>query len=140
MRQNPSGQILFRGLLLFLITEVSMPFKAKKPCSHRGCSKFTAERFCEEHSKQNAREYERYRRSPETRKHYGQTWRRIRNRYIAAHPLCEQCSRDGRLIPAQEVHHIKPLADGGTHDVDNLTALCSSCHSRITLGENNRKH
>jgi 5-methylcytosine-specific restriction protein A len=116
-----------------------MPYKPKKPCSHPGCPKLTDGRFCEAHAKQDAREYEKYRRDPDTRKRYGRAWKRIRDRYIAAHPLCEQCERNGRLTPAQEVHHIKPLAAGGTHDAVNLMALCSSCHSGITLGENNRR-
>ena len=115
-----------------------MPYKPKKPCARPGCSKLVTGRFCEDHNKQDAREYEKYRRDPETRKRYGRAWKRIRDRYIAAHPLCEQCSRDGRLTPAQEVHHIKPLANGGTHDEGNLMALCTACHSGITLAANNQ--
>jgi len=69
---------------------------------------------------------------------YGRAWRRIRDRYIAAHPLREQCAAAGRITPAREVHHIVPLASGGTHGEDNLLALCSPCHSGITLGEINR--
>jgi len=89
--------------------------------------------------KQDAGEYERYRRDPETRKRYGREWRQIRARYIAAHPLCKQCQQNGQLTPAQEIHHILPLSQGGTHDEQNLMALCSSCHSGITLAENNRR-
>ena len=114
------------------------PYKPKKPCAHPGCPKLVAGRFCEDHAKQDAREYEKYRRDPDTRKRYGRAWKRIRDRYIAAHPLCEQCCLDGRLTPVQEVHHIKPLSDGGTHDTANLMALCTTCHSGITLAANNR--
>ena len=116
-----------------------MPYKPKKPCAHPGCAKLVTGRFCDEHNKQDAREYEWYRRDPEARKRYGRAWKRIRDRYITAHPLCERCSQDGRLTPAQEIHHIKPLANGGTHDEGNLMALCSACHSGITLTENNRR-
>jgi 5-methylcytosine-specific restriction protein A len=116
-----------------------MPYKPKKPCAHPGCPNLTAGQFCEAHAKQNARDYEKYRRDPNTRKRYGRAWKRIRDRYIAAHPLCEQCQRDGRITPAEEVHHILPLSQGGTHAEDNLMALCTSCHSGITLGENNRQ-
>ena len=42
------------------------------------------------------------------------------------------------MTAAQEVHHIVPLAEGGTHDEDNLMALCKSCHSRITVREGGR--
>jgi len=96
-------------------------------------------RFCEVHARQDTREYERYRRDPETRKRYGQVWRRIRARYIASHSICEMCRREGQLTPATQVHHIKPLAEGGTHNEGNLMALCASCHSGITLAENNRR-
>ncbi|GHU82187.1 restriction endonuclease [Clostridia bacterium] len=116
-----------------------MPRKPKRPCQHPGCPKLSDGLFCEAHTKENAREYEHYRRDPATRKRYGRAWKRIRDRYIATHPLCEQCQREGRLTPAQEVHHIKPLTDGGTHETGNLMALCKPCHSGITLGENNKQ-
>jgi 5-methylcytosine-specific restriction protein A len=116
-----------------------MPYKPKKPCAFPGCRELTATRFCPTHAKQDAREYERYRRDPATRKRYSHEWRRIRNWYISQHPLCERCDAAGRITPAQEVHHIRPLSQGGTHDESNLMALCSSCHSGITLAENNRR-
>jgi 5-methylcytosine-specific restriction protein A len=117
---------------------IPIPYKPKRPCRHPGCPNLTDGLFCERHAKENAREYERYRRDPATRGRYGRAWKRIRDRYIKAHPLCEECQRNGRLTPAQEVHHIIPLSDGGTHDEGNLMALCSSCHSGITLAANNR--
>ena len=115
-----------------------MPFKPKRPCSHPGCPKLTDSRFCEEHSKKEAKRYERYQRDPAMKKRYGRSWKRIRDRYIAAYPLCEQCQKNGRITPAEEVHHIKPLSQGGTNDVDNLMSLCTSCHSEITAREGGR--
>jgi len=53
--------------------------------------------------------------------------------------LCEQCKSEGRLTAAEEVHHILPLADGGTNDESNLMALCKSCHSKITAASGNGK-
>lgn len=52
--------------------------------------------------------------------------------------MCEQCQQDGRLAPAQEVHHILPLRDGGTHVDENLMSLCTNCHSAITAREGGR--
>ena len=115
-----------------------MPLKPKRPCSHPGCPKLTDGRFCAEHARQEAKRYEHYQRDPATRKLYGRTWRKVRDRYRAAHPLCERCLERGRITPTQEVHHIKPLAQGGTNDDDNLTALCTSCHSEITAREGGR--
>lgn len=115
-----------------------MPKKPKRPCSYPGCPELTDSRFCEEHGKKEAARYEKYDRDPATRKRYGRAWKRIRDRYIAAHPLCAECKRQGMLTPATEVHHILPLARGGTHDRSNLMSLCTSCHSTITAKDGDR--
>lgn len=112
-----------------------MPRKPKRPCSYPGCPCLTDERFCPEHARQDARRYEQYQRDPATKKRYGRTWQIIRDRYIQAHPLCERCRTEGRVTVAREVHHIKPLSRGGTHDPANLMALCKPCHSAITAKE-----
>jgi 5-methylcytosine-specific restriction protein A len=52
---------------------------------------------------------------------------------LARHPLCELCEQAGKLIPADEVHHILPVADGGTHAESNLQALCKPCHAAVTF-------
>lgn len=117
-----------------------MPYKPKRPCSHPGCPELVDGRFCVKHAKQEARRYEKYIRDPNTRKRYGRRWKRIRDHYIAAHPLCEQCEKLGRVTPAEEVHHIKPLAQGGTNDKENLMALCKPCHSGITARQGDRWH
>ena len=97
-----------------------VPTKPKRPCSYPGCPKLTDGRFCEEHAKAEAKRYEKYDRDPAVRRRYGRAWKRIRDRYIQEHPLCELCQRDGRLTPAEEVHHKVPLSEGGTHARDNL--------------------
>ena len=115
-----------------------MPRKPKRPCSSPGCPELTDGRFCPDHAKKEASRYEKYQRDPETRKRYGRAWKRIRDRYITAHPLCEECKREGKLTPAAEVHHILPLSRGGTHDESNLMALCTPCHSAITARDGDR--
>ena len=115
-----------------------MPYKPKRPCSHSGCPELTNGRFCEEHAKQEAARYEKYQRDPATRKRYGKTWRKIRTAFLSANPLCEICKSDDKLIPAELVHHIVPLADGGTNEWSNLQALCSNCHSSLHLTERNK--
>lgn len=116
-----------------------MPYKAKRPCKYPGCPNLTDRDYCAEHISQARYEYEHYRRDPETKKRYGSQWRKIRALYVKTHPLCEECLKNGRTTPVQEVHHIIPLADGGTHDFSNLMSLCKSCHSAITMAETNRK-
>jgi len=115
-----------------------MPRKPKRPCSHPGCPALTDGRYCEQHQREADARYNKYERDPATRKRYGRTWKRIRDRYIAAHPLCEQCQAAGTITPAEEVHHILPLSRGGTHAEENLMSLCTSCHSKITAREGGR--
>ena len=110
-----------------------MPKMPKHPCGFPGCPNLTDGRYCEEHVRQENRRYERYQRDPATKRRYGRAWQRIRNRYAAAHPFCEECYKKGVLTPTEEIHHITPLAHGGTHADDNLMALCKPCHSRITV-------
>lgn len=117
-----------------------MPRKPKRPCSYPGCPRLTAGRFCEEHSKLEAKYYNRWERDPETSKRYNTEWRKIRKWYASAHPLCEECLRAGRYTPTQVVHHILPLRDGGTNAENNLMALCHSCHGRIHAERGDRWH
>ena len=76
-----------------------MPTKPKRPCSYPRCPKLTDGRFCEEHAKVEAKRYEKYDRDPAVRRRYGRAWKRIRDRYIQEHPLCELCQQEGRLAP-----------------------------------------
>ena len=110
-----------------------MPTKPKHPCAWPGCPELVeaGQMYCEEHARQEARRYERYGRDPRTAKRYDYKWKKIRYKYIKAHPLCERCLSEGRTVEAREVHHIRPLAAGGTHASENLMALCKQCHSRI---------
>jgi 5-methylcytosine-specific restriction protein A len=53
---------------------------------------------------------------------------------------CELCVgeapfRDDDGFPLREVHHIKPLAEGGAHIVENAVALCPNCHRRCHHGQ-----
>lgn len=46
---------------------------------------------------------------------------------------CECCAQAAPFMtssgaPFLEVHHVKPLADGGPDTVDNAVALCPNCH------------
>ncbi len=115
-----------------------MPRKPKRPCSYPDCPKLTDGRYCEEHEKLIAKNYEKYNRDPAVRKRYGRTWKRIRDRYIKAHPLCEECKKNGKITAAEEVHHIIPLSKGGTSADDNLMSLCTPCHSEITARDGDR--
>lgn len=97
------------------------------PCLEPGCGYLVdgTEKYCQAHKI----EREKYRalfRGNTTARGYGHLWGKVRARYIALNPLCEDCKSRGRILAADEVHHI----DGNTrnnHD-DNLMALCRPCH------------
>ena len=108
-----------------------MPSKPKRPCSYPGCPNLTDGQYCEEHRQLMEHNYNKYTRSPDVHKKYGRAWKRIRDSYAAAHPLCERCLEEGRLTPVDEVHHIVPVSKGGTHARSNLMSLCRSCHNKI---------
>ncbi len=117
-----------------------MPRKPKRPCSFPGCPNLTDGRFCEEHQRKENKRYEKYDRDPAVRRRYGRAWKRIRDRYVSQHPFCELCYAKGVLVETEEVHHKKPLSQGGTHDADNLISLCKSCHARIHAQSGDRWH
>ena len=108
-----------------------MPRKPKRPCRFPGCPKLTDDVYCSEHAKTMKRHYEHFSRGYDSHERYGCAWRKLRTRYLLAHPLCEMCAKRGRYVKATLVHHVLPLADGGTNDEDNLMSLCVSCHEEI---------
>lgn len=52
------------------------------------------------------------------------------------HYQCVKCGSTERL----EVDHIKNVASGGGHNLDNLQTLCKTCHRQKTLGEMRAGH
>ena len=108
-----------------------MPMKPKRPCRYPGCPKLTDGLYCEEHAKVMQQHYEKFTRGYSSGKRYGRAWKRIRDSYVKTHPFCEQCFEKGIIVPVDEVHHKKPLSEGGSHDRSNLISLCKSCHAKI---------
>lgn len=108
-----------------------MPRKPLKPCNYPGCPNLTEEAYCPIHRKKVAKDYNKYVRSEDHNATYGRKWKKIRNAYAQAHPLCEECLKQGRLTPLDEVHHIIPVDRGGTNSWNNLMSLCHSCHEKI---------
>lgn len=110
-----------------------MPMKAKKPCRYPGCSALTDQTYCKQHRAPARIEYNRFTRDPDSNKRYGRRWRERRDSYARRHPICEDCEKQGRIVPLDEVHHIVPLKLGGTNDDENLISLCKSCHQKREL-------
>ena len=111
----------------------TMPTKPKRPCRFVGCPKLTDNKsgFCNDHEKPMQRHYNKFTRGYDNKERYGGAWQKVRNRHIRQYPLCELCKRQGKYVTANLVHHIKPIADGGTNDENNLMSLCVSCHEKI---------
>lgn len=104
-----------------------MPMKPKKPCKHPGCPLLTHETYCEFHVRLHVDD-----RPSASERGYDHRWKAIRKSFLQRHPLCAECMKNNKAVRAVDVHHIKPLAEGGTHAEDNLMQLCHSCHSKIT--------
>lgn len=108
-----------------------MPRFPKHPCSYPGCPNLTDDRYCDKHKSLMVNSYERYGRDKTTKRKYGHSWSKIRKAYVSVHPFCEECFKKGIIVPVDEVHHILPLAEGGSHNEDNLISLCKKCHAKI---------
>ena len=48
--------------------------------------------------------------------------------YMSHHNCCELCGAYKRL----ELHHIIPIACGGSDRIDNWIAICPTCHAKLT--------
>ena len=103
--------------------------RSKHFCNHPGCNALVTDTYCEAHAPLH--QYTDDRESAGARG-YDSRWRKVRERYLRQHPLCERHDKQGRAVVATMVHHINPISDGGKrYDPDNLMALCFSCHEII---------
>lgn len=67
-----------------------------------------------------------------------QRWQRVRALKLRVSPICEgACLHFGIVEPATAVDHKKPISEGGDPfpPLDQLTSLCTSCHSMKTNSE-----
>lgn len=75
---------------------------------------------------------------------YGAQWDRLRIAVLRRDNglcQCDECQGGRvRITPATEVDHIKPKAQGGTDDPDNLRAVAHECHLRITAQQMGRTY
>lgn len=58
-------------------------------------------------------------------------WRKARARFLAEHPLCRYCEREGRVTAANVVDHIIPHKGDERliWDRANWQPLCGPCHN-----------
>lgn len=113
--------------------EKVMPYKSRVSCKYPGCGKLiqSGTMHCKAHTTLRNSQYEKYDQDKDTKRRYDRAWKRIRDKYAAEHPFCEQCYAKGVLIPTEEIHHKLPLSEDETYDKSNLIVLCKSRHSQI---------
>ena len=67
---------------------------------------------------------------------YGADWKRARDCKLRANPLCEPCERRGRVVAANQVHHVRGFRgvnDPLRLDTRNLESICEECHKALTM-------
>ena len=106
----------------------------KRPCMYPNCNQLVdmKSRFCERHKPKEKR-------PSAAERGYDSKWVKARKSYLAKHPMCVACERQGILTMATDVDHI--IAHRGDKrlfwDSQNWQSLCHSCHSKKTQQENN---
>jgi 5-methylcytosine-specific restriction protein A len=64
-------------------------------------------------------------------------WRKLRQWHRLNNPICVECKKAGRLVPAEVVDHIIAIKNGGAGlDPANLQSLCNAHHNRKTASDN----
>lgn len=58
-------------------------------------------------------------------------WRELRKAHLSEHPLCEMCAKQGKVVIANTVDHIRPHKGNIDlmYDPNNLQSLDAACHS-----------
>jgi 5-methylcytosine-specific restriction protein A len=108
--------------------------RAKKPCKKPRCANLvTSGAYCDLHRKIEAGAKEELRQNAYQRG-YSKAWRKARAGYLAKHPVCVECEREGRVVGATVVDHI--IDHKGDKDLfwdsDNWQPLCKLHHDRKT--------
>jgi len=62
---------------------------------------------------------------------YDSEWKTLRRDFLYDFPACNDCGK-----PAELVHHLIELGNGGTNARRNLMALCRKCHAIRHEGTN----
>jgi 5-methylcytosine-specific restriction protein A len=115
------------------------PFAPRRPCPGKGnrCPNLIkwGEKYCPEcmpaYIKEKHAQSKEYEQRPERKLMHSRRWRAARLMYLAEHPLCVQCAREGRTTAATDVDHIKPhRGDQALFWTEsNWQSLCAHCHA-----------
>lgn len=65
-------------------------------------------------------------------------WKKLRESKLMVNPLCELCLLEGKITPAEDIHHKDSFInyEGNkrlevAYDFDNLMSLCKQCHQKL---------
>ena len=111
-----------------------------KPCAAPACGSLVrGVRYCAKHEHLTTvvtRQHDE-RRESSAQRGYSYKWQQARKGFLAKHPLCAECERQGRITAATDLDHITPHK--GDKDAfwtrSNWQSLCHPCHSRKTATE-----
>lgn len=101
-------------------------------------NKHTAMAYIKKRKSNRNRQYE-MKRKERMRVYNTQRWKEIRDWKRISNPLCEECLKEDRTTPTEEVHHIVSFMTTDdpikrTHlafDYENLMSLCKECHQKM---------
>ncbi|MDO3920392.1 HNH endonuclease [Salmonella enterica] len=116
-----------------------MPPRIPTPCRARGCAALVTNSggYCDKHKGDGWKQHQAGR--SRHQRGYGTDWDKLRSVIWARDKgLCQNHLRNGVVVPAYCVDHIKPKAHGGTDDPANLECLCKACHASKTAREGSR--
>lgn len=119
-----------------------MPQRPLRPCAHPGCPHLTAGYYCPTHQQAadqrkrlEQRHYDRHHRDQKSAAFYrSPEWLAVREAVLVRdHGLCQRCLWEGRITPADTVHHIVELREDWSRRLDpaNLVSLCQACHNAV---------
>lgn len=117
-----------------------MPVSAPRPCGAPGCGALVQTgRYCSAHTSRGSDSRAHGGRGSAHQRGYNSRWQRARAAYLAAHPLCVECAKHGRVTPARVVDHVRPHRGDQAlfWDERNWQALCDhtspfDCHGAKT--------
>lgn len=113
-----------------------MPFAPKRGCRYPGCRERADDGpYCRRHAPpKRAWQGADERRGTAAERGYDGKWRKAREGFLAAHPLCAECAKYNRYTAATVVDHIIPHRGDKKlfWDRNNWQPLCRDCHTKKT--------
>lgn len=111
-----------------------MPRAAPRPCSSKGCNTLVHDGSgrCAAHPRAT------WSKAKPTKRITGRRLQAMRAALFARDPLCAECRRQERAVPATQRDHIIPLSEGGPDDETNEQGLCEPCHEVKSQAESKR--